>query len=121
MPKTVKGFSLIEVMMAMVILAVGLLALISMQGTFASGNAQSRQIMRATDIAANKIEEFSVQDYDSVSDGNATITTYPIDYDLTWSVTENATSKIKVMDIVVSWQLKGQGHSVDFDWCKVAY
>jgi prepilin-type N-terminal cleavage/methylation domain-containing protein len=128
-----KGFSLIEVMIALVILAVGLLALNSMQGTFATGNAQSRQFIRATDIAARQLEVLKNTDYDdnalddtdgngilngigTDADHNNTITSFPRDYNVFWNVAENATSNIKQVRIFVTWDQSNR--HVDLDWIK---
>jgi len=129
------GFSLIEMMIALVILAVGLLALNSMQGTYATGNAQSRQFVRATDLAARQLEilkntsysDASLDDADgdgssgldhigSAADSNRTVTSYPRDYDVFWNVAENATANIKQVRIIVQWDQGGR--QVALDWTK---
>jgi len=131
------GFSLIEVMMAMVVLTVGLLALISMQGAFATGNANSRQITRATDLAGQYLETLNNADYDdsrlddSNNDGmaglentgvnadhNATINQYPINYSVFWNVANNATTETKQVYVVVQWQQGGRNHELSLDWVK---
>lgn len=118
------GFTLIEVLIAMALLAVGLLALGMMQAHFAEGNAQSRQMIHATDIVTNKIEELS-----SISDsthpdlqesGNPhteNITSYPLDYTLEWNVDDN-TDQTLTIDLTVRWSTGGQGHNVRVSWLK---
>jgi len=51
------GFTLLEVLMATVILSVGLLALASMTVTVIRGNARANQVTIATTLAQEKIEE----------------------------------------------------------------
>ncbi|MCF8027093.1 MAG: prepilin-type N-terminal cleavage/methylation domain-containing protein [Desulfobacteraceae bacterium] len=124
--KTESGFTLLEVLFAVALLAMGLLGLGLMQGHFAEGNARSRQITRATDIVADKIEELSNAD---ASDGDlnignhgpVTITEYSLDYDLSWTVTEDDTETgedILVIDIEVDWTTGGQPHNITFQWAR---
>ena len=51
-----KGFALIEVLMAMVIFTVGILALTGLQITTISGNAEARMQTEATAIGARVVE-----------------------------------------------------------------
>jgi type IV pilus assembly protein PilV len=51
-----KGFSLIEVMIALIILAVGLLGIAGLQITSIKGNSFSRYMTQASILAQNKLE-----------------------------------------------------------------
>ncbi|MGA9476566.1 MAG: prepilin-type N-terminal cleavage/methylation domain-containing protein, partial [Desulfobacterales bacterium] len=51
------GFALIEVLMAMVIFTVGILALTGLQITTISGNAEARMQTEATAIGARVVEQ----------------------------------------------------------------
>ena len=122
------GFTLIEVLMAVALLALGLFSLSMMQGHFASGNSQSRQIIRATDIATAKLDELANADLDhsdldtSANPHTETITDYPLDYTLQWDVvtadTEIETDQVLDIDLTVSWTQGGQGHSLNFHWIR---
>lgn len=115
------GFTLIEVLMAMALLAVGLLALGMMQAHFAEGNANSRQMIHATDVAASKIEELAnAPDIDTGTDSE-TNKDYPLEYDLEWEVTEMDTATdetVLAIDMEVSWMTGGTSHSISFDWAR---
>jgi type IV pilus assembly protein PilV len=50
------GFSLIEVLIALTILAIGLLAIASLQVTSARGNFFSNSLMQATYVAQDRLE-----------------------------------------------------------------
>lgn len=50
------GFTLIEVMIAIGVLSIGLLALASMQITAVKGNSHSNRVTSATNLAQDKIE-----------------------------------------------------------------
>ena len=57
MAQSKKGFSLLELLIALVILSVGLLGAAEMQVASISGNAFSSNVTVATGLAQNKIEE----------------------------------------------------------------
>lgn len=122
--KNDSGFAIMEVLMAMAVLAIGLLAISLMQGHFADGNASSRQMIRATDIAMAHIEDLT--NIDNIGDADLTpgfhtrtITTYPIEYDLEWTITDNGDGTLGV-SITVRWQENSQNHSFNFSWVKRA-
>lgn len=51
-----RGFTLIEVMVAIAILTVGLMALMGMTVRFAGAGARSRQMLAATELAVSRLE-----------------------------------------------------------------
>jgi len=59
-----KGFTLIEVMIAMAVFAIGILAVGSMQLTAAHGNTESGKMTTAATIAQNQMEQLISTDYD---------------------------------------------------------
>ena len=116
------GFTLIEVLISIGILGVGIMATSLMQAHFAGGNSQSRQIIRATDIAMNHIETLSnitdLSDTD-LDTGNQTriINTYERDYTLSWTVTDNNDGTLS-MNVSVSWNDNGVVKTLNFPWVK---
>jgi Tfp pilus assembly protein PilV len=52
------GLTLIEVLISMAILMIGIFAVMSMLSTAAKGNAEARKMVRALNIAEEKMEEF---------------------------------------------------------------
>ena len=54
------GFTLIEVMLAMVIFIIGALVIARLQGTVARGNADARRLSEATKIAREIVEEMNL-------------------------------------------------------------
>ncbi|MCD4688054.1 MAG: prepilin-type N-terminal cleavage/methylation domain-containing protein [Desulfuromonadaceae bacterium] len=61
-----KGFSLIELMVSMAILAIGLLGLAGLQGTAINGNHHGNMISQATVLAQDTIEQIRNTDYDDI-------------------------------------------------------
>ena len=116
------GFTLIEVLISIGILGVGIMAISLMQAHFTNGNSQSRQIIRATDIAMNQIETLSnitdANDAD-LDSGNHTrvIDTYERNYTLSWTVTNNGDGTLSI-DIAVSWDDNGLMRNVNIPWVK---
>lgn len=128
------GFTLIEVLVAMALLAIGLLAIAAMQIHFAEGNTRSRQLIHATDIGLNKIGELTELDADDPKldktdpddpddrhEPDDPDSTYPLDYNIYWDVTEDTTDTgedILIIDLSVEWKTGDQDHSVSFDWIR---
>lgn len=71
------GFTLLEVLIALVILAVGILGLATMQISSIQGNSKGRQISEATSVASALMENLLTREYtdscliDVTADGDA--------------------------------------------------
>ncbi|MFO7877787.1 MAG: prepilin-type N-terminal cleavage/methylation domain-containing protein [Desulfovermiculus sp.] len=52
------GFTLIEVLISMVILVIGILSVMTMLSTAAKGNAEARKMVRALNVAEERMEVF---------------------------------------------------------------
>ena len=116
------GFTLLEVLISIGILGVGIMAISLMQAHFTIGNSQSRQVIRATDIAMNQIETLSnITDPSNaaLNTGNHTriINTFERDYTLSWTVTDNSDGTLSV-DVAVSWNDNGLVRNLNFPWVK---
>ncbi len=131
------GFTLIEVLIALTILAIGLLGVALMQVTSISGNTFSREMSVATELGQDMLEQLRTLQYTSsttdnallggnhpdntdvadglaVGVGNANIiderglTVGPLIYTRTWTVTDNTpAANMKAIDVTVSWTEKG--------------
>jgi len=67
-----KGFTLVEALIASLILTIGILTLITMQTTSIKGNAKARNLTTAATWGQDKIEQLFAMDYDSIVDGSET-------------------------------------------------
>jgi len=115
-----KGFSLLEVLIALVFLAVGLLALAMLQVTSLRGNTFSQHLTRATLMAQDRLEFLKNLPLNSnrllrnqYDDQRVTLS--GISFERTYSVTEE--DNIKTIQYTVSWN-DGRNHSVTFATCR---
>jgi type IV pilus assembly protein PilV len=100
--KSEKGFGLVEVLIAVVILAFGLLAL---AGVSLSTAHQTRGAAYDTDhaMAAQELLDAMAQDYSGVSVGSSdtTVTVAGVSYTVSQTVTQ-ASSRLKSVQLIVS-------------------
>jgi len=102
---TNKGFSLLEVLIGLVVLAIGILAIAGMQITAIKGNYFSGSLTQATILAQDKMEELKNTSYDSVTSGSDTKTIPPgggTTFTRAWNVV-NTTTTMKTITVTVTW------------------
>jgi len=126
--KSTKGFSLIEVMIALIILAVGLLALMTMQIVSIRANAFSSEMTYASMLAQSRFERLRNMDYASIAPTagpitdeiiNADAKTKGISYTILRDVDDNfPATDMKTITLTVNWTGSPAGSSggstVDF-------
>ena len=102
--KDARGFTLLEVMVALVIFTIGLLGLAGMQIMAIKGNSFGQQMTVASTIAQNQLEAMR-ESAGSLSDGNDTVTDQNgITYTRTWTVTaDSPDTNMDTVLITVSW------------------
>jgi type IV pilus assembly protein PilV len=129
-----KGFSLIELLIATSILAVGLLALAQMQITSIKGNALSSTTTDATTVAQDRLEQLIGLTYSSLTTdtdlaaGNHPAGTQTIGgtqavqgmtYTITWSITDDSPiTNTKTIDLDVTWTENNQSRTVSVQGVK---
>lgn len=98
------GFTLIEILIAIVILTIGLLALVSVTVMVIKGNSLNRGITTATTLAKDQLETLKNTNYNSVasSSGWLTVTGFS-GYERKWQVTTNGNQKTIVMEVRWFW------------------
>ncbi|SMC47623.1 prepilin-type N-terminal cleavage/methylation domain-containing protein [Desulfocicer vacuolatum DSM 3385] len=90
------GFTLIEIMVALVIFAFGILGVAKMQISAINGNAAALKITEKFSLASNEIERlmglpYTDSDLDRTQGTARTPASQPLSgYDLSWTVQENA-------------------------------
>jgi prepilin-type N-terminal cleavage/methylation domain-containing protein len=136
-----QGFTLLEVIMAISILTIGLLAVATMQGSAMRANAVATDLTNAATIAADRMEKLAALGYGDVNledrdgDGasgledtgfdNNPLTTADADYRTNrhtatgkayavyWNVAiDDATAGTKTINIIVAWDERGREKKV---------
>jgi len=98
MLRTEKGFSLIEVMIALVLFAIGLLAFAGLEIVAVRNATYSKDYGKANTYAQQKVEEMKGTDWASVSTGSDTLEQR---FTRAWTVT--ATETVKTVAVTVTW------------------
>jgi len=109
LPNGDKGFTLLEVIVAISILTFGLLAVASMQLTAIRGNYNASNITEATTVAQDRLELFLSQPYDTLDEGALPQVIqggYTIDGNVTRLDATNANNG-QIVTVTVAWQDKG--------------
>ena len=112
------GFTLIEAMIATMVLSVGILTLITMQITSIKGNARARGITTASTWVQDRIEQLIASDYDTLAadadtspDGN---------YSLSWTVQDDTPiPNAKRIAVTVNYKSFGGPRSFTYATTKV--
>ena len=105
---TSKGFTLLEMLIAMTILSVALLGLAQMMLLSIGGASFGNKVTEATTFAQDKMEELRTVDWNVLQDGNDSIGgAQGIQYQRAWTVVP--TGKMKTVNLAVSWN-DGDNH-----------
>jgi prepilin-type N-terminal cleavage/methylation domain-containing protein len=110
-----KGLTLPEVLVAMVVLSLGLLALAKMQITAIQVNAASGRLTQGTAIAQDKVEQLMALPYDDADLDDqkpvgefTTYTEMRPDYTITWQVDQDTATGVKTINLQVTWSNLGR-------------
>lgn len=106
-----KGFSLLEMLIAVTILAFGLLAVAGLQVTAMKGNSNGNAMTQATSYAEERIEQIRNTDYAAISytpnpnveaniDGSIYTRTTLVETDIPMA-------DLKRITVTVSWEING--------------
>jgi type IV pilus assembly protein PilV len=108
------GFTLIEVMIALVVMSIGLTALAAVQISAIRGNAFSKRMTTAVSIADGKMEQIKNGSYASIISESATqVTQSNMNFTRQVMVTNNSPlANTKTVNVTVSWSDGSNSHSV---------
>lgn len=106
-----EGFTLIEVLISMVILAIGLLSMAAMQITAIQANAHAIHVSEATCLVQDILDEYQKMDYDNLVDEDVTRDIYTA----TAHVEHNTpASNMKKITVTAKWQTGSKNHQIVF-------
>lgn len=105
-----RGFSLIEILIAIVILSISLLALASLMVTTTQNNSFGGHMTEATTFAQDMLERLRVSPWENVvSNADRVTGSTGINYDRNWVVSPNPTSPddtLRTVSITINWNDK---------------
>lgn len=114
--KRMNGFSLIEVLISLVILAISLLALAGLMTTTTRNNAFGGNMTEAATWAQDLMEKLRVTDWNKIVDGNDTVPipkrVRGLNYNLVWTVASPNNNERRVT-VTVNWN-DGIARSISF-------
>ncbi len=112
------GFTLIEVLVAIAIFAIGILALTSLQAVYIGGNSSARMQTEATTLAVQRLERLKIlpyahSDLDTVGNPHRQVVGA---YRIEWNVADNSPiNEVKTIRITVT-PANSRGRPVILDY-----
>lgn len=111
LPNSPTGFTLLEVLIAIVILSVALLGMATLTASIIGYNQFADQTTTATTLAQDKMEELKNTSYSSIDDSSSPDTESI--YTRSWIVNNDTPNDdMKTITVTVNWDWKGQTHNV---------
>ena len=106
------GFTLIEILIAVIILAFALLALAGLMVTTTRNNSLGGHMTEGATFAQDKLEEFRATPFDNIlSDNDQKTGANGIQYTRSWIVATNPGNNLKTVTLTVNWTDKND-HSI---------
>jgi len=116
-----RGFTLVELLVAMLILAIGLMAWAGLQVTAIQANALAGRMTAATSLAEERLEDLASRGYDNltvtagwITPENITGVSTAAAFTRTWQITEPVAGNLKFVQVRVNFTARyGLARQVD--------
>lgn len=116
-----QGFALLELMVALLILSLGILAFMQMQVTTIETNSFARHMTERTMLGTDRLEKLMALPYDDAALQAGTTTT-EVDgrYTIKWQVSaaNNPIQNVKTINVTASWDEDGETRSMTYVYYK---
>ena len=104
LPRSRAGFTLVEIMVALVLLVLGAMAMASLSMALTQANRGSTSRSRAFQVLYDKVEELQGLTYASIVDGGDAVTVGEVTFTRTWTVEDNdPVTDVKRVELTASW------------------
>lgn len=100
-----QGFSLLEAVIALSILAIGLLALAGLQVVVTRGNTGSRNLTSAVMLAESEMEQLKASGFSALLAGSDAPSVANVTFTRSWTITTpySGSSTMKLITVTVTW------------------
>ena len=116
--QTDKGFTIVEVLIAISILTIGILAVSSMQVSAIWGNSFAGRQTEGSTIALDRLEKLMALSYDNtdLAAGSHTDPSPPSGYSVVWEVEDDSPlDNVKRIIVTVTWTSHGRQKDVSVE------
>lgn len=108
-----RGFTLIEIVVAIVMLAFGVLASASLTAALMASNRGVTNRTRAVETLRLKVEDLQSVIYPRITNGNDTATVGGVTFNRSWTVTANSpVTNTKTITLTVTWTDRQGTHTI---------
>lgn len=116
-----RAFTLLEVVIAMLLLGIGLLALMTLQIRSIRSNTFSNCLTLASSFARNEVEDLRSHSWENIADGTVTETLRDMERETGAArmvftrerfVQTDASGRLKDVTVTVSWEQDGRPHQI---------
>lgn len=112
--KQQQGISLIELLIAFIIITLAILGYVKLHGTMLKNSTYAQQQSLAVQLAQDEIENYrdysaikktaGQMSYEDIDDGTTSYTTANTTYDLKWTVNDDTALGYKTITMEVTWE-----------------
>lgn len=108
-----RGFTLIEIVVAIVMLAFGVLASASLTAALMASNRGVTNRTRAVETLRYKVEDLESVIYPQITNGNDTATIGGVTFNRSWTVAANSpVANTKTITLTVTWTDRQGNHTI---------